>query len=239
MRVDLPQPVRPYTHIRYRVQSSGGGNNALGAIEYFGIMDSTDGDGVPDYFEDRYAFLNPDNPDNPDSDNDGLRDFAEINLHNTYPRSAGTDGDQIPDGYKVAMGSDPNDPIDLPDFPPVDWDAPANITGSFSDFKTAGELVHAWTGGGSNVGIQNLGITFQPGPSLCSRFTGYDPYQRGGDQDYETLLDSGSFNTLARFLEIPGLTAGQTYRIQIWLADTRNGSADRVWTIGTYDLDLC
>lgn len=262
MKFTLAAPATMYKWFRYSATASGNTvQHALGELEFFGIEQDTDGDGMPDYYEVQYAFLdlndntdaaedtqdsdgltnleefqNKTNPDDADSDNDGLTDGAEVDTHMTNPLLADTDGDQIPDGFEVAKGSDPKDNLSLPDFTPVDWGAAGNITGNLSDFNTSGLLLHAWTGGASPVLVNGLGITFQPGPSLGNRFTGYDPFNRGNDADYETLLNSGSYNAQARFIEIPGLTVGETYRIQVWVADTRNGTGGRVWTYGTYDL---
>lgn len=49
-------------------------------------------------------------PNYPDSDEDGLWDGAEVNLHGTDPLSADTDGDGLLDGAEVnAYGSNPVD----------------------------------------------------------------------------------------------------------------------------------
>lgn len=47
------------------------------------------------------------NPDDDDFDNDGLTNWDEINLHQTNPLKADTDGDGMPDGWEVFNYLDP------------------------------------------------------------------------------------------------------------------------------------
>jgi hypothetical protein len=260
IRFDLAAPSPLYRYFRYSVTATGiDTQHALAEIEYFGIDQDSDGDNLPDYYEDQFAFLDPNDPGDaaldqdvddlsnlgeflnrtdpvdPDSDDDNLSDGAEVAVHATNPLARDSDGDQIPDDFEVAQGSDANDSFSLPDFNPVTWQAPANITGTLADFITTGELVHAWNGGGGALTVGS--IDFTASPSFGNLFGGYDPHDRGGDASYEALLNSGTYADLPRFLEIPGLTVGESYRIQIWVADTRAGVQNRTWDIGTYDLD--
>lgn len=249
-------PAPMYRWFRYSVTSSQSTTqHALAEIEYFGIDQDSDTDGLPDYWEAKYgqanAGDNPDNdglnnlqeftagthPTNSDTDSDGLTDGQEVNgTLGTSPFLADSDSDQIADGYEVAHSSDPNDINDLPDFPEVTWGTPGNITGTLADFQTSGLLLHAWTGGAAAVNIPALGINFQPGYSLGNRYTGFDPYTRpSSNADYETLLNSGSWNGGPRFMEFTGLTVGQQYRIQIWVVDTRAG-ANKRFEYDTYAL---
>jgi hypothetical protein len=75
----------------------------------------TDGDGIPDGVDD-------------DDDNDGLLDIHEsdtgiyVSATNTgsNPLIADTDGDTYGDGVEVALGSDPNLSLSVPDYEPGD-----------------------------------------------------------------------------------------------------------------------
>ncbi len=87
----------------------------------------TDGNGLPDWWEQQHFGHNgvdpnadPDNdglsnlqeyqnntdPNNPDTDNDGLSDGAEVQL-GTDPNNPDTDGDGLSDGLEVQLGTDP------------------------------------------------------------------------------------------------------------------------------------
>ncbi len=251
VRFDLATPAPFYTWFRYAVTATGGANHALAEIEYFGIDIDSDNDGLPDYFEAQYGIADANGdadsdgltnleeyqqntlPNDNDTDNDGLTDGAEVNTHNTNPVVRDTDNDQIPDGYEVAHGGDPLNTTALPAFAPIDWGTPANITGLLSDFKTTGNFVAAWTGNATAINVPGV-VNFTPGVFLGDRFVGYDPYTRAGaNADYETLLNSGTYNGASgRFVEISGLTVGQDYRVQLWVVDTRSGTADRRFRYG-------
>jgi hypothetical protein len=117
--------------------------------ETFGLVDR-DGDGLPDWYEDLYDFLDPNNPadaaedfdgdgltnleefeagtdpSNPDTDGDGLNDGDEINVHGTDPLRADTDGDGLSDGAEINIHE--TDPLN----PDTDGDG-------FGDFQ---EVIH-------------------------------------------------------------------------------------------------
>ena len=57
-----------------------------------------------------------------DSDDDGLTDDDEVNIHLTDPNNPDTDGDGINDGAEIATGSDPLDPNDPVGSGPLDSD---------------------------------------------------------------------------------------------------------------------
>ena len=72
----------------------------------------TDGDGLPDTFENQYSF-NPFVKNSPtaDSDSDGLSELQEF-LNGTHPRNPDSDGDGMKDGWEVSWGLLPLDPSD-------------------------------------------------------------------------------------------------------------------------------
>jgi hypothetical protein len=73
----------------------------------------SDGDGLGDERETTHGT----NPGDPDSDDDGLLDGAEVNVHETDPLDDDTDGDGMPDGWEVDNGLNPvvNDANQDPD----------------------------------------------------------------------------------------------------------------------------
>ncbi|HIE64653.1 MAG TPA: hypothetical protein EYQ01_02335, partial [Nitrospira sp.] len=87
--------------------------------------DDADGDGLPDYWEEKYGVDDPEGdpdndgltnieefelrtkPDMADSDEDGLTDKEEIEVHNTNPLNPDADRDGLLDGEEIAAGTDP------------------------------------------------------------------------------------------------------------------------------------
>jgi hypothetical protein len=98
-------------------------NSTVRILKVIPTLD-TDGDGMPDNWENLHACLNPlvgdstldadsdglrniqefthqSDPCLTDTDGDGLNDGAEVNTYLTDPTKADTDGDGMPDGYEV------------------------------------------------------------------------------------------------------------------------------------------
>jgi cysteine-rich repeat protein len=84
------------------------------------VIDS-DADGLTDAQEDKNLNQTVDSgetdPNDSDSDNDGLKDGAEVNKYSTDPLDKDTDNDGITDGSEVKDGTDPTDAND-PAAPP-------------------------------------------------------------------------------------------------------------------------
>ncbi len=72
-----------------------------------------EGDNLSDADEATYGS----NSDSWDSDSDTLSDADEVNIHNTSPAIADTDGDGVWDFIELEFGTDPNDALDFPLLP--------------------------------------------------------------------------------------------------------------------------
>ncbi len=83
-------------------------NNIISALN----LADTDGDGIPDGYENQYG-LNPNDPSdaNADSDGDGLTNLQEY-LNGTSPTNPDSDGDGLPDGYEITYFLDPTSSSD-------------------------------------------------------------------------------------------------------------------------------
>ncbi len=81
----------------------------------------TDGDSMPDVWEDENGLDKNVNDRNRDYDGDGLTNYKEYEL-GTDPRDPDTDDDGLPDGYEVRFEFDPLTPGDQNDDPDGDGD---------------------------------------------------------------------------------------------------------------------
>ena len=81
----------------------------LTALSTNGVCDF-DGDGMPDWYEDRHDFLNPTNSADgvADEDSDFLPNAGEYE-RNTDPTNPDTDSDRMQDGLEVLAETNPND----------------------------------------------------------------------------------------------------------------------------------
>ena len=97
--------------------------------------------------------------DDNDSDGDGLSDLDEIYVYETSVWVADTDQDGFPDGEEVAKGSNPKDPLSIPNTPPVadagldqtvqvgaDCTASVTLNGTGSTDPDGDQLTFTWTG---------------------------------------------------------------------------------------------
>jgi len=73
----------------------------------------TDGDGIPDYWEEQYCGTATCMDPNEDLDGDGLTNLEEFRK-GTNPLKKDTDGDGYSDGQEVKAGTDPLDPLSHP-----------------------------------------------------------------------------------------------------------------------------
>lgn len=97
--------------------SSGGSDFDLLFSRWTGILaPDRDGDNLSDADETLYGS----NSDAYDTDGDTLDDADEVNIHNTHPTLADTDGDGVRDDIEISLGTDPNDPFDFP-LLPLSW----------------------------------------------------------------------------------------------------------------------
>ncbi|MCB1774078.1 MAG: RHS repeat protein [Gammaproteobacteria bacterium] len=78
-------------------------------------LPDTDGDGIPDNWEDLHDELDAGVPGDAlvDDDGDGLNNLQEYE-NRTLPGDPDTDDDGVDDGREVAAGTDPLDPDDTP-----------------------------------------------------------------------------------------------------------------------------
>ena len=111
------------------------------------------------------------------------------------------------------------------------WEDPKVITGMVTDFNTDGVLLEAKNGGGSgglvsiNTGVEV--INFTNSNSLGLSVGNIDPHNRGEDQAYEDLLGTFTYAFQTETISIGGLTVGNKYLVQLWIADTRPNSSNR------------
>lgn len=134
----------------------------------------------------------------------------------------------------------------------MDWSAPVDLVGD-SDVSTAGTLTYAYVFGGSSVTSQTVnGVTFSPfaipGQEFGSLTVGnatlsateFNWNVTSSDQapyanlssDYQGLLGENAFSHGgALTLTLGGLTAGQTYEVQIWINNSFNSAVNYSATV--------
>jgi len=127
----------------------------------------------------------------------------------------------------------------------ITWNTPLTISGT-SDVNTSGTVVGTWAPGDDAYNPDSLpvnGVTFNaygsgPFNSLVGN-SGIDGHYTGfnspgtADSNYNTILRAAIYNNgEAMSITWGGMTAGDTYLLEFWVNDSRNGgSVDRNETL--------
>jgi len=119
-------PISGTAQVIITTTEEGTGRTAETVVTLIGTStNDTDGDGMPDWWEDQYPCMDKNTSDwDRDYDNDGWNNMEEY-LAGTNPCDAGsiptdTDGDGMPDWWEIENGLDPNDPSDRDEDPDND-----------------------------------------------------------------------------------------------------------------------
>lgn len=119
----------------------------------------------------------------------------------------------------------------------ISWGAPTDVTGSLSDFSTTGTFHEAYSGDNAAVTVDpaGLNITFASAGNLANGvFAAADPAIRA-DATYDALLENATWAGGDATLDLGSqvaLVPGNTYEVQLWVADTRGCCANRQKSYG-------
>ncbi len=169
----------------------------------------TDGDGLPDAFENRYGFnaFNKQTPST-DSDTDGLTDVEEYS-NGTNPRNPDTDGDGMKDAWEISWGLLPLDASDASLDP--DNDRVTNLRESQI--------------GTTPIGVYKVEMRLETGNGDASPFVAADdngrilyngPYESSSHQEPPIVPSEDDFmdtieDTTQEYYILPGTTASGSY----------------------------
>ena len=114
----------------------------------------------------------------------------------------------------------------------ISWGTPTDITGTLADFSTNGNFHEAYSGDLGDIIVDpgGLAITFANVGHLSNGvFSGADQVIRP-NTSYNALLQNATWaasNTTLSLGSQNPLIPGQTYEIQLWIADTRGCCLNR------------
>jgi hypothetical protein len=120
----------------------------------------------------------------------------------------------------------------------VTWQGPTTISAA-SDVFTGGTLFGTWApySGDASGGLTVNGVAFQATPTLPNASTSLDngtgsgsfTAPNTGDANYNDLMTSGAFgnNAIPYTISWNGMTAGDTYAVQLWVNDGRNSTVNQ------------
>ena len=141
----------------------------------------SDGDGLTDEREAELGTL----PLELDTDEDGLNDGEEVNVYQTDPKVADTDGDGFGDLIEVQTESDPNDR----DVTPIE----GNVVAAYWDFDDASDTENVTATEGGHVGELLEAAAFTPDGEGRSGQAGDRAMDFGAANDSSAMVADGEF----------------------------------------------
>jgi len=180
---------------------------------FFGLNVGVDDGGLDpdaDGLSNLNEHLNGGNPNKADTDNDGLNDGDEVNIHLTTVHIADTDGDGMGDGAEVALSRDPlvvepplpgapSGPLTSADHPAVAEDAAGNVYVVWSDFNGTSRQLYFQMA--NAAGVLLIDTT-----ELNVATSGYMPNVSVNAAGQVLITYYSDINNLAEFIQLsPGL----------------------------------
>ena len=223
----------PVTPGAYDTQYADSGDLFIAKLDPSAGLGDSDGDGMPDWWENLYGLDPGVNDAAGDLDGDGLTNLDEYN-RNTDPDNPDSDGDGYSDGDEVAAGKDPNSASSSP---LGDAQNPAQLV--WSTFLGGTDIEEA-----SGLAVDTSGNSYVAGRTCSTDFPvtpgAYDESFNGGTDDayVAKLNDTGDALVFATFLG----GSGDDFASDLCVDDAGNiyvvgstTSADFPTTPGAYD----